>query len=119
MKQAADERSTDIHSRYRPAMPADDLGVLSDELRSPARVDPNGEVSWHVRDAPAVLSELAGAGRVVLGLDLRDYDKDGTFVEIAWSIYAGADAVEARDSALGALARDELPGDWALITWRP
>ena len=99
-------------------MPADDLGVLSDELRSQARVHPNGEVSWHVRDAPAVLSELAEAGRVVLGLDMRDYDDDGSFLEIAWSVYNGSDPVEARDAALGALARDEIPGDWALITWR-
>ena len=99
-------------------MPADDLGVLSDELRSQARVDPNGEVSWHVRDAPAALSELAEAGRVVLGLDMRDYDDDGTFLEIAWSVYNGADPVEAREAAAEALGRDGLPGEWALITWR-
>lgn len=94
-------------------MPADDLGVLSDELRSQARVDPNGEVSWHVRDAPAVLSELGEAGRVVLGLDMRDYDDDGTFLEIAWSVYNGADPVEAREAALEALERGGLPGEWA------
>jgi hypothetical protein len=118
MKQAADVRSLDNRSRYRPSMPADDLGVLSDELRSRARVDPNGEVSWHVRDAPAVLSELAEAGRVTLGIDMRDYDADGSFLEIAWSIYDGADPVEARETALRALARDELPGERTLITWR-
>jgi hypothetical protein len=100
-------------------MPADDLGVLSDALRLRARVEPNGEVSWHVRDAPSVLRELADAGRVVLGLHLRDYDDDGTFLETAWSVYNGADPVDAREAALGALTRDELPGDWALITWRP
>jgi hypothetical protein len=99
-------------------VPADDLGVLSDELRSQARVEANGEVAWHVRDAPAVLSELAEAGRVVLGIDVRDYEEDGSFVEVAWSDYSGADPVEAREDALRALARDELPGDWALITWR-
>jgi hypothetical protein len=99
-------------------MPADDLGVLADELRSLARVDPNGEVSWQVRDAPAVLAQLAEADRVVLGLDVRDYDDDGSFVEIAWSVYDGADPLEACDAALRALERDELPGDWALITWR-
>ncbi|PVG83489.1 hypothetical protein DDE18_09450 [Nocardioides gansuensis] len=65
-----------------------------------------------------MLTQLAGAGRVVLGLDMRDYDDDGSFVEIAWSVYEGADPVEAREAALRALARDELPGDWALITWR-
>lgn len=115
----ADMRSVEDRSRYLPAMPADDLGVLSDELRSKARVDPNGEVSWHVRDAPVVLSELAEAGRIVLGLDMRDYDNDGSFLEIAWSVYNGRDPVEARETALTALAREELPGNWALITWRP
>jgi hypothetical protein len=99
-------------------MPADHLGVLSDELRSQARVDSNGEVSWHVRAAPAVLTQLAETGRVVHGLDMRDYDADGSFLEIAWSVYDGSDPVEARESALRALARDELPGHWALITWR-
>jgi hypothetical protein len=99
-------------------VPADDLGVLSDELRSQAGVDPNGEVSWHVRDTPAVLTELAEAGRVVLGLDIRNYDDDGTFLEVAWSVYNGTDPVDARDAALGALEREELPGDWALITWQ-
>jgi hypothetical protein len=99
-------------------MPADDLPVLSDELRSRARVDANGEVAWHVRDAPAVLAELAEAGRVSLGLDLRDYDRDGSYVEVPWSVYEGADPAEARDVALRALARAETHGDWVLITWR-
>ncbi|HEU5043420.1 MAG TPA: hypothetical protein VFT75_04725 [Nocardioidaceae bacterium] len=99
-------------------MPADDLDVISVELRSRARVDPNGEVSWHVQDAQAVLTELAEAGRVVLGVDMRDYNDDGTFVEVAWSVYEGTDPVEARTTAQQALGRDALPGDWALITWR-
>lgn len=115
----AEKRSVAIRSGYRLFMPADDLGVLSDDLRSKARVDANGEVSWHIQDASAVLNELAEAGRVVLGLDVRDYDEDSSFLEIAWSVYEGADPVEACDAALGALARDELPGDWVLITWRP
>lgn len=99
-------------------MPANDLAVLSDGLRSRARIYTNGEVAWHVQDAPAVLTELADAGRVSVGLDLRDYREDGSFLEVAWSVYEGADPVEARDAALRALARAELPGDWALITWR-
>ncbi len=81
-------------------------------------MDSNGEASWHLRDAPAVLGELAEAGRVVLGLDMRDYNEHGAFVEVAWSIYNGADPVEARDAALTALQREDLPGAWALITWR-
>ena len=115
----ADIRPTAYGSGYRRSMPADDLPVLSDELRSRARVDGNGEVAWHVQDAPAVLTELAEAGRVSLGLDLRDYDGDGALFEVPWSVYDGADPVEARDAALRALARAELPGDWVLITWRP
>lgn len=99
-------------------MPSDDLGGLSDELRLRARTDPNGEVSWHVRDAPTVLTQLAGAGRVVLGLDIREFDDDGSFIEVAWSVYPGADPLEGRDAALDALAKGELPGDWVLITWR-
>lgn len=64
-------------------MPADDLGVVSPELRGRARRDANGEVAWHVEDAPSALGELAQAGRVVLGLDVRDYDHDGSFLEVA------------------------------------
>ena len=104
---------------YRPSMSADDLGVLSDDLQSLARLDANGEVSWPVRHAPSVLSELAQAARIVLGLDVRDYDQDGSFLEVAWSVYEGVDPNEARDAALQALAREGLPGDWVLITWRP
>lgn len=115
---AADERSLTNPPGYRHDMSAGDLGFLSNELRSQARVDANGEVAWHVRHAPAVLSELAESGRVVLGLDVRDYDPDGAFFEIAWSVYEGEDPFEARDAALQAFTRDELPGEWALITWR-
>ena len=113
-----DTPSTAHGSGYRGCVAADDLPVLSDELQARARVDPNGEVAWHVQDAPAVLTELAEVGRVSLGLDLRDYDGDGSFLEVPWSVYEGADPVEARDAALQALARPELPGDWVLITWR-
>lgn len=100
-------------------MPADDLGVLSDERQSRARRHANGEVSWHVRDAPSVLGELAQAGRIVLGIDVRDYDEDGSFLETAWSVYEGVAPNEARDAALQALARGGLPSNWVLITWRP
>ena len=98
-------------------MPADDLGVLPAELQTRARADENGEVSWHVDDAASVLGELADAGRVVLGLDVREYDEDGSFLEVAWSVYEGTDPIAARDAALGALSRGGLPGDWILFTW--
>ncbi|WP_156043862.1 hypothetical protein [Cellulomonas sp. URHE0023] len=98
-------------------MPVDDLGVLPADLQTRARAEENGEVSWHVDDAASVLGELANAGRVVLGLDVREYDEDGSFLEVAWSVYAGVDPIEARDAALGALSRGGLPGDWILVTW--
>jgi hypothetical protein len=47
---------------------------------------------------PSVLSELADAGRVVLGLDVRDYNEDGSFREVAWSVYEGADPTGAGKS---------------------
>lgn len=81
-------------------MAADDLAILSDDLRSRARVDTSGEVAWHIQDSPAVLTELADAGRVLLGLDLRDYDDDGSGLEVPWSVYEGEDPVEARIAAL-------------------
>lgn len=113
-----ESRTTARRSVYGRTMPSDDLEVLSDDLRSKARVDPNGEVSWHVRDAPAALTQLADAGRVVLGLDIRDYDDHDSFVEVAWSVYPGGDPLEARNAAHDALTRGDLPGDWVLITWR-
>jgi hypothetical protein len=60
---------------------------------------------------------LAQSGRLVLGLDLRSYNDDGSFYEIAWSSFDGTDVMAARDSALLALRRADLPGDWVLITW--
>ena len=91
--------------------------MLPPDLRNRARADDNGEVSWHVSDAPSVLSCLEEAGRVVLGLDVRDYDEGGSFLEVPWSVYNGADPSQARAAALVALDREEMPGEWVLITW--
>ncbi|MFJ4267900.1 hypothetical protein [Paenarthrobacter nicotinovorans] len=35
--------------------------------------------------APAVIEALADSGWLVLGLDIRDYQGDGTFLEVLWS----------------------------------
>lgn len=94
-----------------------DLTVLSAGLQSRVRIDDNGEVSWQLGDAPAVIGELAQAGLVVLGLDMREYDEDESFLEIPWSVYEGADPVAAGDAALQALAREQVPGEWVLVTW--
>lgn len=73
---------------------------------------------WPLSDAAAVIKALAQSGRLVLGgLDLRSYSDDGSFYENAWSFYDGTDVVAARESALLALSRADLPGDWVLITW--
>lgn len=98
-------------------MPAEDLSFLSANLQLGARHDPTGEVMWSASQAPAVIEKLAHAGRLVLGLDIRNYGADGTFVEVPWSSYTGSDVQEARDFALTVLKDEDLPGEWVLITW--
>lgn len=98
-------------------MDPDDLSFLPPDLQSGARYAPNGEVSWPASQAAAVIEALAGTGRLVLGLDIRDYQADGRFIEVAWSSYDGSDVQDARDLALEALSRGNLPGEWVLITW--
>lgn len=97
-------------------MPVDDLSILASDLRSEARPD-GTEIRWHVSRAPAVIEGLAMEGRLVLGLDIRDYYADGTFIEVPWSVYNGSDVRDARDLALEALSCGDLPGEWVLITW--
>lgn len=91
--------------------------MLQSRIQASARVDANGEVSWPVNHAPEVIETLAENGRLVLGLDLRRYNDDGSFYEYAWSPFDGQNVMAARDAALLALRRDDLPGDWVLITW--
>jgi hypothetical protein len=82
--------------------------MLLREVAQAATVDENGEVWWQASDAEAAVNALANAGLVILGLDLRDYDDSGAFVEIAWSDYrpTGTNDVEAAPlAALQALAR--------------
>ncbi|MEW9870972.1 hypothetical protein [Arthrobacter sp. HS15c] len=98
-------------------MPVDDLSFLAADLQSGARHDPNGEVMWPGSQAPAVIEALANAGRLILGLDIRNYGADGTFVEVPWSSYTGSDLQEGRDFALEVLSHGDLPGEWVLITW--
>jgi len=97
-----------------------DLGLLPADLRAAARVDPNGEVAWPVAFAHDAIVALARAGFVVLGLDVRTYGADGSIMEVAWSSFGGTVSIdsitEARDEALDALGRPDLPGDWVLVT---
>lgn len=102
---------------WTPVVAADDLNVLPEHLRRRARVESNGEVQWHVTDAADAIEALASAGRVVHGLDCREYAEDGTFTEVARSDYAGRDAHGSRDAAMAALKERDLPGSWILVTW--
>jgi hypothetical protein len=51
---------------------------MSDNVRSAARIEPNGELLWPF-GAVAAVNELAALGRLVLGLDARKND------EVGWS----------------------------------
>lgn len=100
----------------------DDLAALPSEVAQAAHVDDNGEVWWRAEDAERAVNALADAGLIVLGLDLREYDGDGRFSEIAWSDYrpTGSDDVErGRTAALTALSRADRTGNAVLITWQP
>lgn len=97
---------------------AKDLEALPASLRRSARVELNGEIRWPVADAADAVRALAEAGRVVVGLDIRNYDDSGRFIEVPWSDYDDSDPEAARAAALDALQRGDLPGDWVLVTWR-
>jgi hypothetical protein len=109
-----------------------DLSMLPQALQATARIDPNGEVSWPDDDAAMAIAALADAEAIVLGFDVRYYDADERFYELAWCSFepdpskpAAASAAAARDAALDALAKineNEPPEDTVerrvLITWR-
>jgi hypothetical protein len=93
------------------------MDALPEAVRASARVEPNGEVAWSRADAGAAIGALADAGRVVLGLDVRTYGDDGSVFEVPWSDHSGSGVEEARIAALAALQRDDVPGDWVVVTW--
>ena len=98
-----------------------DLTGLPTAVQASARVQDNGEVMWSRAAAEYAIEALAAADRVVLGLDIRDYQPDGSFIEIAWSSFEpnGGDEVDqGRRAALEALRSRPLPGEWILVTWR-
>jgi hypothetical protein len=92
-------------------------------VKAAARVEANGEVCWALSHVAVAIDALARANRVVLGLDVRDYSDDGTFLENAWSVFEPTgspnDAERAREQAHSALMRPNLPGDIILVTWSP
>lgn len=94
---------------------------LPSEIQAAARILANGEVMWPASCAADAVRALTAAQEVVLGLDVRDYDSDESFVEIAWSSFepSGADDVAGgSEAALSALQRGPLPDGWVLVTWR-
>lgn len=96
------------------------LADLPDNVRATARVDGNGEVSWHHHTVRAAIDAIAGAGFVILGLDLRTFDEYSRVSEIAWCDTGTAPTVDtARVAALAALERlDADPEyDWILVSW--
>ena len=106
---------------YHAEVPASDLNYLPADVRASARTLQNGEVCWPLSHVAEAINALADADRIVLGLDVRDYRDDNTFVEVSWSVFEPAgrtDDVEvAREHALSALLRPDLPGSWFVVTW--
>ena len=103
-----------------------DLSFLPPELNRRVRIDPNGETSWPRDQARSVIDALAGAGRLVLGLDMRRFDEQGRIMETAWSDFEpdreadhAVNVAAARRAALDALPGGDDYGDWVLITWDP
>lgn len=97
------------------------LDLLPEDVRTSARIDSNGEVSWRLEDVPRALAALSDARLVVLGLDTRSYEEDGGIIEIPFADFSSSPMTpeQARDEALSVLSdyAGEL-GDWILITWR-
>lgn len=102
---------------FEQTQAARDLDLVSASVKQAAMVETNGEVLWPLAHAVEAVDALARAGHVVFGLDVREYDEDGRFVEVAWSAYDGDDTMKAREHALAALSRGSIPGDWVLVTW--
>ncbi len=105
-----------------------DLTFLPLRLQQSA-VHDGDEVAWPPNDTREAVIALADSGRVVLGLDVRDYGEDGRFFEHAWSAFEPADVERgdvpsaSREAALDALTRLEESEHWAsssakvLVTW--
>jgi len=106
----------------------DDLARMPGQVRRAARDCGNGEIEWPLPLARAAVGAQAGAGRIILGPDMRDYDADGRFAEVAWSdcepgisgsLLQGAGS--SRAAAMAALDRafEHQPWNdpWVVVTW--
>ncbi|HKE65565.1 MAG TPA: hypothetical protein VKB59_13090 [Micromonosporaceae bacterium] len=86
-----------------------------------ATVEENGEAWWTAQHGEAAINALADAGFVILGLDLREHDGEGRFVEVAWSDYrptGTGDVERGRAAALKAWSRRDRFGNAVLISWQ-
>lgn len=116
-----------LRDAHREAMQDPDYRALAIEISAlpkavqrAAHSAGRGDLRWRIESAATAIEALANAGRIVLRLDVRDYSFDGSFTEAPWSSYEPTghhDVEAARDSALADLARDDVPGEWVLITW--
>ena len=70
-------------------MSAKDLACLPESLQAIARVSSNGEASWPLAEATAVINALAQADRIVLGLDIREYDDDAAAADHLLDFFFG------------------------------
>ena len=109
--------------------PSPDLTFLPVDVQQAARRTTSGrEVLWPRDSAASAIEALAAAGRIVLGLDLRRYDTDQSFLEAPWSIFDPSSrpleplVAAARQVALDALMRADdgewNQYDWVLVTWK-
>lgn len=115
-------RSAHRHALRDPAYRAAavEMAALPASVQRAAHAVGHGETMWRIEAAANAINALARAGRVVLGLDVRDYAFDGSFIEVAWSSYeptGDGDVEFARTAALAALEREALPGEWVLVAW--
>ena len=91
-----------------------DVSFLPPGVQSGAVID-GAEALWPLAEAAHAVTALDDTGNRILGLDVRDYDVDGTFFEISWADVSESD--DPPSAAIASLTRSDIPGDWILITW--
>lgn len=109
-------------------MTEDDLAFLPTAVLATAMIQENSEVLWPFNNAPDAINALADRGRIILGLEIREYQDDGMFYQIAWSSFETnddpTDVELGRRNALEALVRENdfsegllRAENWVCVTW--
>jgi hypothetical protein len=88
-----------------------DVSFLPPGVQSGAVID-GAEALWPLAVAAHAVTALDDTGNRILGLDVRDYDVDGTFFEISWADVSESD--DPPSAAIASLTRSDIPGDWIL-----